>query len=78
MPLIIALAARFCGLTHAEAITAATYNAACVLGLERETGSIEAGKRAHFVVLPTRDERSLAYEWATAEPADVYAGHRFL
>jgi hypothetical protein len=22
--------------------------------------------------------RSLAYEWATAEPADVYAGHRFL
>ena len=78
MPLVIALAARFCGLTHAEAITAATYNAACVLGLERETGSIEAGKRAHFVVLPTRDERSLAYEWATAEPADVYAGHRFL
>lgn len=78
MPLVIALAARFCGLTHAEAITASTYNAACVLGIERETGSIEVGKRAHLVVLPTRDERSLAYEWATAEPIEVHAGHRFL
>jgi imidazolonepropionase len=78
MPLVIALAARFCGLTHAEAITAATYNAACVLGLEKETGSIEVGKRAHLVVLPTRDERALAYEWATAEPEAVYAGHGYL
>ena len=78
MPLVIALAARFCGLTHAEAITAATYNAACVLGLENETGSIEVGKRAHLVMLPTRDERALAYEWATAEPEAVYAGHGYL
>ena len=78
MPLVIALAARFCGLTHAEAITAATYNAACVLGLENETGSIEVGKRAHLVLLPTRDERALAYEWATAEPEEVYAGHGYL
>ena len=74
MPLVIALAARFCGLTHAEAITAATYNAACVLGLERDVGSIEVGKRAHLAMLPTRDERALAYEWATIEPAAVYAG----
>jgi imidazolonepropionase len=78
MPLVIALAARFCGLTYAEAITAATYNAACVLGLERETGSIEVGKRAHLLVLPTHDERALAYEWATAEPSEVYAGHGYL
>jgi imidazolonepropionase len=78
MPLIIALAARFCGLTHSEAITAATYNAACVLGLERDTGSIEVGKRAHLLLLPTRDERALAYEWATAEPSEVYAGHGYL
>jgi imidazolonepropionase len=78
MPLVIALAARFCGLTHAEAITAATYNAACVLGLEHETGSIEVGKRAHLVALPTNDERALACEWAIAEPSEIYAGHRFL
>ena len=78
MPLIIALAARFCGLTPAEAITAATYNAACVLGIEHETGSIEVGKRAHFVLLPTHDERALACEWAMSEPIEVFAGHALL
>jgi imidazolonepropionase len=78
MPFVIALAARFCGLTPAEAITAATYNAACVLGIERETGSIEVGKRAHFVLLPTHDERALACEWAMSEPFDVFAGRAFV
>lgn len=78
MPLVIALAARFCGLTHAEAITASTYNAACVLGIEQETGSIEVGKRAHLAVLPTSDERALACEWGIAEPTEVFAGRRFL
>jgi imidazolonepropionase len=78
MPLIIALAARFCGLTPAEAITAATYNAACVLGIEHETGSIEVGKRAHLVLLPTSDERALACEWAMSEPCEVFAGHTTL
>jgi imidazolonepropionase len=77
MPLVIALAARFNGLTHAEAITAATFNAACVLGLAHEVGSLEVGKRAHLIALPTDDERALAYEWASAEPAMVFAGHRF-
>ncbi len=33
MPLAIALAVRFCGLSPAEAIAAATVNAATVLGL---------------------------------------------
>lgn len=78
MPLVIALAARFCGLTHAEAIVAATFNAACVLGLAHETGSLEVGKRADLVALPTADERALAYEWGFAEPTMVFAGSRFL
>ena len=73
MPLIIALAARHCGLTHEEAIVAATFNAAAVLGLEGEIGSLEVGKRAHVIELPTRDERALAYEWGTAAPIAVYA-----
>ncbi|MEY5061289.1 MAG: hypothetical protein RIS45_1210, partial [Planctomycetota bacterium] len=73
MPLIIALAARHCGLTHEEAIVAATFNAAAVLGLEGEIGSLEVGKRAHVIELPTRDERALAYEWGTAAPIAVHA-----
>jgi len=73
MPLAIALAARFCGLDHAEAIVAATANAAHVLGLGAEVGSIEPGKRAFLVELPTADERALAYEWGNAAPIAVHA-----
>jgi len=72
MPLIIALAARHCGLTHDEAIVAATWNAACVLGLQDQFGSLEPGKRACAVELPTTDERALAYEWGTAAPLAVH------
>ena len=78
MPLVIALAARFCGLSHAEAICAATFNAACVLGLEQELGSLAVGKRALLVTLPSPDERALAYEWGAAEPDRVLAGRSFV
>jgi imidazolonepropionase len=73
MPLVIALAARFCGLTHEEAIVAATANAARVLGIDRDFGSIEPGKRAAVLELPTGDERALAYEWGAAAPIAVHA-----
>ena len=78
IPLVMALAARFCGLTHAEAITAACWNSACALGIERTTGSIEPGKRADLVVLPGTDERALAYEWGTATPISTYIGGELL
>ncbi|HND62209.1 MAG TPA: imidazolonepropionase [Opitutaceae bacterium] len=61
MPLAIALAVRFCGLTPAEAIVAATVNAAAVLGLS-DRGRIEAGLRADLILLHHKDERQLAYE----------------
>jgi imidazolonepropionase len=61
MPLAIALAVRCCGLTPAEAITAATVNAASVLGLT-DRGMIAVGQRADLVLLRHRDERLLAYE----------------
>ena len=78
MPLAIALAARFCRLTHAEAITAACWNSACALGIERHAGSIEPGKRADLVILPSGDERSLAYEWGAATPISTYIGGELL
>jgi imidazolonepropionase len=61
MPLVIALAVRYCGLTPAEAITASTVNAAAVLGLP-DRGTIEAGQRADLILLRHRDERLLAHE----------------
>jgi imidazolonepropionase len=61
IPLAIALAVRFCGLTPAEAIVAATVNAAAVLGYT-DRGNIAAGQRADLVLLRHKDERALAYE----------------
>jgi imidazolonepropionase len=77
MPFIIALAVRFLRLTPAEAIVAATINAAHVLGLASEVGSIEPGKRADLQLLGSSDERTLAYEYANPGPDAVWiAGER--
>ncbi len=67
----IALACRKCGLRPAEAITAATWNAACVLDLQDEIGSLEPGKRADLLLLDTTDERDLALEVAGPGPAGL-------
>jgi imidazolonepropionase len=61
MPFAIALAVRACRLTPAEAIAAATVNAASVLGLT-DRGTIAAGQRADLILLRHKDERLLAYE----------------
>ena len=74
MPFTIALACRKLRLTPAEAITCATYNPACLLGIEDETGSIEIGKRADLQLLDCADERELAFEFATAGPLVVVLG----
>ncbi|MFO0872956.1 MAG: imidazolonepropionase [Phycisphaerales bacterium] len=74
MPFTIALAARKLRLSPAEAITAATWNAACVLGLHDEIGSIEPGKRADLQLLDIRDERELAFEIAGPGPVIVLIG----
>lgn len=78
MPFTIALAVRKLRLTPAEAIVAATFNAACVLGLQFETGSIEVGKRADLQLLDYADERELAYEMASSGPRLVLAHGRII
>jgi imidazolonepropionase len=69
MPLAIAAAVRFCGLTPTEAITACTTNAAALLGLT-DRGFIAPGARADLVLLRHRDERLLAYEMG-GNPVDM-------
>jgi imidazolonepropionase len=51
LPLIVGLAVRRYGWSAREALLACTLNAAWVLGLSADLGSVEAGKRADIVLL---------------------------
>ena len=59
MPMMIAIACSHLRLSPAEAISAATYNPAFVVGREREAGSLEVGKRGDFIVLDGDDYREI-------------------
>jgi imidazolonepropionase-like amidohydrolase len=51
-----------CGMSRSEALSAATVNSAKILGLEKEIGSIEVGKKADLLVLeedPVQDLSAL-------------------
>lgn len=63
LPTILTLAVFEAGLSIGEALTAATLNAACTLGLGDELGSIEADKRADLVLLDEPDLDHLAYHY---------------
>ncbi|MFK7962170.1 MAG: imidazolonepropionase [Phycisphaerales bacterium] len=78
MPFTIALACRKLKLTPAEAITCATWNGACVLGLQNRVGSLEPGKRADLQMLDAEDEREVAVEFANPGPLMVMLGGRLV
>ncbi len=61
LQLAIALACHHNGLLPAEAIVAATINAACAIGRGDEVGSLEPGKRADLLVLDVPSFRHLGY-----------------
>jgi imidazolonepropionase len=63
MQFIIALACRYMRLTPAEAIAAATLNAAYALGLGDRVGSLETGKKADILVLDIPNYRHLGYHF---------------
>jgi len=65
MQLIIAFACYFMKLTPAEALTAATINAAYAIGRAGEVGSLEVGKRADVAVLDVPNHRFLGYSFGT-------------
>jgi len=61
MPFVLSAACTHMKMSPAEAITAATYNGACALLLEKRKGSIEVGKDADVAVFDATDYRELAY-----------------
>jgi imidazolonepropionase len=72
MPMILSLACTQMKMTPAEAITAATINAAYSLGRGDEIGSLERGKRADFVIHDCEDYRELAYFFGVEHALLVY------
>ena len=65
MQFTISLACHKMRMTPAEAITAATINAAASLGLEKKVGSIEQGKRADVIVLDIPTHAHIPYKFGT-------------
>jgi imidazolonepropionase len=65
MQFVIALACRFLRLTPAQAIAAATINAAAAIARADQIGSIEVGKQADMLILSVPDYRHLGYRFGT-------------
>jgi imidazolonepropionase len=63
MQFILALACRKIGLTPAQAIAAATINAAAALNLSDKFGSLEPGKQADLLILNVDDYQHLGYRF---------------
>ncbi len=70
IPFVLSLASTQMKMAPAEAITATTVNAAYSLGRGAELGTLEAGKRADFVIHDCQHYREIAY-FTGVESADA-------
>jgi imidazolonepropionase len=73
MRMILSLACTQMKMTPAEALTAATINAAYSLDRGGEIGSLEAGKIADFAIHDVEDYRELPYFFGDHQAAMVFA-----
>jgi imidazolonepropionase len=72
MPVILSLSCTQMKMSPAEAITAATINAAYSLGRGDRIGSLEPGKMANFSIFDCEDYRELAYWFGIPLTHSVY------
>ncbi len=82
MPMVLSLACSQLRMTPAEAITAATINAAYALRREKRVGSLEVGKAADLAVFEVEDYREIPYYfgmqrcWMTVKGGEIiHAGN---
>jgi imidazolonepropionase len=79
LPMVMSLAATQMKMTPAEALSAATINAAYSLNRGDQIGSLEPGKRANFALYDCADYREIAYYFGVSLVDSVYvSGKRVL
>lgn len=76
LPFAMQLAARFMGLTSAEVLRAAITNAAHLLGVAGQVGSIEPGQRADLMLLHDTNEDALVHGLPSGPPGLVFHAGR--
>jgi imidazolonepropionase len=74
IPLAIAIAVLYMGLSVEETLTALTLNGAAALGLAEDRGSLEQGKAADFVLLGASSIDYLPYRTGTNLVAATFKG----
>jgi len=72
MPMVLSLACTQMKMSPAEAVTAATINAAYSLNRGNKIGSLEAGKIANFSIFDCEDYREIAYWFGFPQTRSVY------
>ena len=72
MPMVLSLACTQMKMSPAEALTAATINAAYSLNRGNEVGSLDAGKLANFVIWDCKDYREIPYWFGSPHVDSVY------
>lgn len=78
MPLMLAIAARYLRLTPAEALVAATRNAAYSCGRGERAGRLQPGFPADLVLFDTDDYRDLAYRFGQQPVRSVMIDGRWI
>jgi len=63
MQAVISIACTQMGMVPAEAINAATINAAFAIGMEKEVGSLEPGKKADIIAMSIPDYKYIPYHF---------------
>ncbi len=78
MQMVLALATRALGLTQAQALAAATINAAYAVGRIDQVGSLEVGKQADLVIWDVPDYRQLGYRFGANLAHTVIKGGKIV